>query len=116
MAIRSTLAALFADANAEALSSAMRAAADAALADRPSPGADLEARIAALESENAKLKKKLDMAMGAIQASTAQLMSAKRDIATAAQSAKQAMQAATSASATAESAAEGVSELEAKLG
>jgi predicted nucleic acid-binding Zn-ribbon protein len=82
---------------------------------RSAPDTDVSDRITALEADNAKLKKKLDMAMGAIQASTAQLMAVKRELSQSQQTSRQAMQAATSALATAESAVEGVTDLEAKL-
>jgi predicted nucleic acid-binding Zn-ribbon protein len=82
---------------------------------RSAPDTDVSDRITALEADNAKLKKKLDMAMGAIQASTAQLMAVKRELSQSQQTSRQAMQAATSALATAESAVEGVTDLETKL-
>jgi predicted nucleic acid-binding Zn-ribbon protein len=82
---------------------------------RSAPDTDVSDRITALEADNAKLKKKLDMAMGAIQASTAQLMAVKRELSQSQQTSRQAMQAATSALATAESAVEGVTDLAAKL-
>ena len=118
MAVRNSIASVFATANAEALEPHLRALIADVLASQPpaAPDAALVERIEALEAENARLKKKLDMAMGAIQASTAQLMAARRDVGEASKLARQAMQAATTATATAESAAEGLTELEQKLG
>lgn len=113
MAVRSTLATLFADANALALEPAIRSMVQRLLDERPSD--DTGERLAAVEAENAKLKKKLDMAMGAIQAGTAQMMSMRREVAEATKIARQAAQAATTATATAETASEGVTELEARL-
>ncbi len=75
----------------------------------------LEARIAALESELASLKKKQSMTMGAVQASTAQLMGVKTKADGAEATAAQANQHATSAKATAEAAADGVTGVEERL-
>lgn len=74
-----------------------------------------DARIAELEGEIEKLKKKLSMAQGAIQASTAELMKLKTAGDEGRNVAQQAMQRATSALAAAESAAEGVTALELHL-
>ncbi|MBA2319600.1 MAG: hypothetical protein H0V89_00480 [Deltaproteobacteria bacterium] len=72
------------------------------------PNRALEERIAALE-------KKLSMALGAVQASSATLMQVRSVAEEALTSAKQAQQLATTARATAESAAEGVGALEERL-
>lgn len=77
------------------------------------PGA--EVRMAALESEIASLKKRLNMAMGAIQAATAQLADAKRAADEALAAARQATQQATSALTTAEAAADGAQGIETQL-
>jgi hypothetical protein len=72
----------------------------------------VELRSAELAEENEKLKKKLSMATGAIQACTADLQKAKTAADQGANVAQQAMQRATSALAAAEAAAEGVTALE----
>ncbi|MCB9683919.1 MAG: hypothetical protein H6738_01805 [Alphaproteobacteria bacterium] len=74
-----------------------------------------DARIAELEGEIEKLKKKLSMTQGAIQASTAELMKLKGAADESRNVAQQAMQRATSALAAAESATEGVTALELHL-
>ncbi len=76
-----------------------------ALAARAFAGA---AEVAALEARVAKLEKKLDMAMGAVNAATAQLMQVKSAVEEAGTLARQARQEATSARNTAESVAEGL--------
>lgn len=77
----------------------------------PAPGgADPE-----LDARMAKLEKKLNMAMGAVQAATAQIMSLKKDLEEVANSAKQANQAATTARNTAESTADGLTGIEEQL-
>lgn len=70
------------------------------------------ADVAALEARVAKLEKKLDMAMGAVNAATAQLMQVKGTAEEASSLARQARQEATSARNTAESVAEGLEALE----
>lgn len=72
----------------------------------------LELTAAALQDENEKLKKKLSMATGAVQACTADLQKVRAAAEQGAVAAQQAMQRATSALAAAEAAAEGVSGLE----
>ncbi|MEQ1502784.1 MAG: hypothetical protein ABMB14_11170 [Myxococcota bacterium] len=67
----------------------------------------------ALVEENAQLKKKVSMAMGAIQAASAQIVQLRQELEQVKNLAHQAMQKATSAEATAEAATAGVSELEA---
>jgi predicted nuclease with TOPRIM domain len=73
----------------------------------------IAARLASMEEESAALKKKLSMAMGAIQAATAQIVQLKAEAEQAQNLAKQAMQRATSAQSTAEAASEGLNEIEA---
>ncbi len=68
------------------------------------------AQRAELEASVAKLDKRLGMAMGAVQASTAQLMQLKQVAEEAKSAAHQAQQRATSALSTAESAADAVAE------
>ena len=77
--------------------------------------AALARRIDALEATNAKLEKRLSMAMGAIQAATAQLVQVKEAAAQAQNQGQQAMQRATSAQTTAEAAAEGIASFEEQL-
>lgn len=109
MAIRSTIAALFADSNAQAMSGAIRRLVREALAEQGTDtGSDLSDRLA-------KLEKKLNMTTGAVQAATAQIMALKQDLAAVHSAANQAGQKATSATATAESAAEGVTGVEHEL-
>ena len=67
------------------------------------------------EKRLARVEKKLDMTMGALQAATAQLMALKSAVADARNAAHQAQQAATSAAATAESAIDGVEAAEGRL-
>jgi chromosome segregation ATPase len=84
-------------------------------ANRPAAPAEPDAsKLAALEEANARLEKKLSMAMGAIQAATAQIVQLRQELEQATNLARQAMQKATTAQATAESATEGVSTLEAR--
>ena len=73
----------------------------------------LTARLSTVEDESAQLKKKLSMAMGAIQAASAQIVQLRQEAEQAANIARQAMQRATSAQAAAEAANEGLNELEA---
>lgn len=82
---------------------------------RPAMDDALATRLTTMEEESAQLKKKLSMAMGAIQAASAQIMQLKHEAEQAQNLAKQAMQRATSAQATAEAANEGVNQLEAPL-
>lgn len=84
-----------------------------ARAPAPAPDDALAARLASMEEESAQLKKKLSMAMGAIQAASAQIVQIKQEAEQAANLARQAMQRATTAQATAEAANEGLNELEA---
>lgn len=67
-----------------------------------------EGRLAALEANQEKLEKKLSMAMGAVQAATAQLQSTRAELAKAAQQGASAL-------ATAESVADGLQGLEERL-
>ncbi len=67
-----------------------------------------EVRLAELTAANEKLEKKLSMAMGAVQAATAQLQSTRAELA-------QVSQQAASALATAEAAADGVTGVESRL-
>lgn len=76
---------------------------------------ELGRRVAALENEIASLRKKLNMAMGAIQAATAQLADARRAADEARAEARQAHARAESALATAESLSDGVEALEAAV-
>ena len=86
------------------------------LKDRqPAAEGELAARFTAMESEIASLKKKLSMAMGALQAATAQLGDAKKAAEDAVATSRQASQLAQSALATAESAVDGAEALEAAL-
>jgi len=73
---------------------------------------DAEQRISALETEIQSLRKKQTMAMGAIQAATAQLADARRTADEARSDARQALARAESALATAESLSDGVEALE----
>lgn len=77
-------------------------------AERPAPTDGLAERVAQLE-------KKLSMALGAVQASSATVMQTRTTAEEALATARQAHQLATTARATAESAAEGVGSLEDKL-
>lgn len=79
---------------------------------RRDSGDGLTARLTTLEEENVQLKKKLSMAMGAIQAASAQIVQLRQEAEQAQNLAHQAMQRATSAQATAEAATEGVTQLE----
>jgi hypothetical protein len=72
----------------------------------------LGAKLAGVEEQNAKLEKKLSMAMGAIQAATAQIVQLRQELEQSSNLSRQAMQKATSAQSTAESAAEGLEKLE----
>lgn len=72
-------------------------------------------RLDALEERIAALEKKISMAMGAVQAGTAQIMSVRRTAEEAAAGVGKAQQAASSALATSESAADGINELEIRL-
>ena len=75
----------------------------------------LDERLRALEAADGQLEKRLSMAMGAIQAATAQLMQLREAVAQVQNQSQQAMQRATSALSTAETAAEGVGAVEAQL-
>ncbi len=114
MALRRRIASFFADAVYEQLEARLSLLVDRVVSERPSASEtdDLESRLATLTDEQAKLKKKLSMAMGAIQASTTQLMALRAGVERATSVADQAMQAATTARATAESASEGLTALE----
>jgi chromosome segregation ATPase len=104
MGIRSTLGSFLASPASQAMEPDIRRVVEEALASRPAASADtseLEARIA-------KLEKKLNMAMGAVQAATAQIMALKQDLQAVDGKASQASQYATTARATAEAAADGV--------
>lgn len=68
-----------------------------------------------LEARMAKLEKKLNMAMGAVQAATAQIMAVKKDLAETLKIAKQAAQHGTTARATAEATADGLNGVEEQL-
>ncbi len=72
-------------------------------------------KLAALEERVGSLEKKLNMAMGAVQASSATLMTVRAAADEAVTTAKQAHQLATTARATAEAAAEGVNALEERV-
>jgi dsDNA-specific endonuclease/ATPase MutS2 len=74
--------------------------------------ADLVDRVAELEERSAKLEKKLSMAVGAMQAASAQITQLRTELEQAQNLARQAMQKATSAQATAEVATEGITALE----
>ncbi len=86
---------------------------EAVQADLQAP-ADAE-KLAALETEVVALKKKLSMAMGALQAASAQLAETQRAADEALATARQANQQAVSAKAAAEAAADGAQEIEASL-
>lgn len=73
-----------------------------------------DARVKALETEVASLKKRLGMAQGALQAAAQQIADAKRAADEAAAVSKQAVAQAQSALAAAESAADGANELESR--
>lgn len=77
----------------------------------PEPGPD--PAVEALRERADKLEKKLSMAMGAIQAASAQIVQLRQEVELATNTAHQAMQKAVSAAATAEAATEGVTLLEA---
>lgn len=82
------------------------------LAKKPAaPAAD--ERLTKLQEEIDQLKKKLSMAMGAMQAASAQLVQLRQEVESAQNLANQAMQKASSALSTAEAASDGVSALEA---
>ncbi len=108
MAVRNTLSSLLSRA-VEARVREWIAASNAELQARLDRG---EARVAALEEENERLKKKVTMATGAVQAATAELMKLKGAAEEGRNLASQAMQRATSALSAAEAAAEGVTALE----
>lgn len=134
MAIRETISAFIARPAARVLGKPLREAVDDVLSKRsfassedlaalrrqvesalrPSGGTVANAS-AAIEEELASLKKKLSMAMGALQAATSQLMETRRTADEALQSARQAQAQAASALATAESAAEGAQQVEIQL-
>ena len=82
---------------------------------RASGASESTTRIAGLEQEIASLKKKLNMAMGALQAANAQLTDLKRVADEASGTARQAAQQATSAATTAEAAIEGAEGLEVQM-
>jgi len=82
----------------------------------PQPDPSVAARITTLEEQNSKLEKKLSMAMGAIQAATAQIVQLRTEIEATSNLSHQAMQKATSAQATAEASSEGITSLETILG
>ncbi len=84
----------------------------AALEPTVEPEAGDAERLQALEERIAKVDKRLQMAMAAIQAATTQLMEVKDATATARNQAQQANQRATSAHTAAEAAADGVSAVE----
>lgn len=88
----------------------LRQVRDAASASAPSEGSDSET-----DAKIAKLEKKLNMAMGAVQAATAQIMSLKKDVQELVAASSQASQTATTARATAESTADGLSGVEEQL-
>lgn len=69
----------------------------------------------ALDEKFAKVEKKLNMAMGAVQAATAQIMSLKKDVEELSRTVGQASQQATTARSTAEAAADGLSGVEGQL-
>lgn len=77
-----------------------------------SGGEDVDRRVGALETEVQNLRKKLNMAMGAIQAATAQLADTRRSADEARAAAQKALARAESAVATAESLSDGVEALE----
>jgi chromosome segregation ATPase len=90
--------------NAEAIASLRTEMAE----KTPAPTGDL----ASLQEEVAQLKKKLSMAMGAMQAASAQIVQLRQDVEAAQNLAKQAMQKATTAQSTAEAATDGIASLE----
>lgn len=69
----------------------------------------------AVEARMAKLEKKLNMAMGAVQAATAQIMALKKDLQETANAATKAGQQATTARSTAEATADGLTGVEEQL-
>ena len=75
----------------------------------------LETRVAELQAAEEKLEKRLSMAMGAIQAATAQLVQLREALAQMQNQAQQAMQRSTTALSTAETAADGVAAVEEAL-
>jgi len=118
MGIRSTLGGIFL---APALDRSIRARVEEALTARDERIAELEGRLGAsrdddrmtrLEEEVAVLKRKLGMALGTIQATTADLVALRAMADDATTGASQARQHATSALSTAESAADGITALE----
>ena len=111
MGIRSTLASFLASPASNAMEPDIRRVVEEALAARPTPTAD----TSALEDRVAKLEKKLNMAMGAVQAATAQIMSLKKDLEEVHSAANQASQHATTARNTAEAAADGVTGAEEQI-
>ena len=111
MGIRSTLAAFLVSPASSAMEPSIRRVVEEALAAHPAPQAD----NGDLEDRVAKLEKKLNMAMGAVQAATAQIMALKKDLEAVHAMANQASQHATTARATAEAAADGVTGAEEQL-
>ncbi|NCG18540.1 MAG: hypothetical protein GWP91_05965 [Rhodobacterales bacterium] len=109
MAIRETLASLLGGSRPSDLD--IRQMVNDAVAAQSSGDNDNEA----LEAEIAQLKKKLNMAMGAVQAATAQLMALKTELTNTNGAVKQATQHATTAKATAEAAADGLTAVEARM-
>jgi predicted nucleic acid-binding Zn-ribbon protein len=83
---------------------------------QPRDDAALSARLSSLEGDKDKLEKRLSMAMGALQAASAQIVQLRKDLEQAENIARQAAQQATSAFSMAESAAEGVHALEGEKG
>lgn len=90
----------------------LRRVTEEAVAATPTPAG---AADPAADERYAKLEKKLNMAMGAVQAATAQIMSLKKDVEELSRSVGQASQQATTARSTAEAAADGISGVEAQL-
>jgi len=111
MGIRSTLASFLASPASNAMEPDIRRVVEEALAARPAPSVD----TSELEDRVAKLEKKLNMAMGAVQAATAQIMALKKDLEAVHATANQASQHATTARATAEAAADGVTGAEEQI-
>lgn len=99
-------------ADLQALRDQMAALHSGAGGDAPAADDALTKRVAALETEVAGLRKKLNMAMGAVQAATAQLADVRRVADAAGSDARHALARAESALATAESISEGVDALE----
>jgi len=112
MGIRRTLSTILGRSGSGTSAADLRRMVEEAVAAQPRSASgdtsELDARLA-------KLDKKLNMSMGAVQAATAQIMALKKDVEQVLATANQATQHATTAKATAETAVEGIGGIEDQL-